>query len=90
MLKYPALFEPDSGGFCVSFRDVPEALTCGDTLEEAQEMAADALLTAMDFYLEDNRPVAIPSEVQDGEYLVALPEDVSAKVMALNASLSAK
>ena len=29
----PAL--PHEGGFNVTFRDIPEAITCGDTVEEA-------------------------------------------------------
>jgi antitoxin HicB len=37
----------------VSFRDIPEALTSGNTMEEAREMAEDALLMAMAFYFED-------------------------------------
>ena len=49
MQRYPAKFDPDDGGFVVSFRDIPEALTQGDTIEEAREAARDALLTAMDF-----------------------------------------
>jgi len=35
----------------------PEALTCGDNLDDAKEMAQDALITAMDFYFEDRRSV---------------------------------
>ena len=37
MLNYPALFSPDEhGGYVVSFRDVPEALTQADTLPQAR------------------------------------------------------
>lgn len=88
MLRYPALIEPDEDGFMVSFRDIPEALTSGKTVEEAREMAADALLTSMDFYFEDKRPVPSPSKAKKGEELVALPASVSAKVLLLNAMLS--
>ncbi|SAK65550.1 Antitoxin HicB [Caballeronia pedi] len=84
MFRYPALFEPEGSGFVVSFRDIPEALTQGDTLDEAREMAADALLTAMDFYFEDKRPVPSPSKAKKGEELVALPASVSAKILLLN------
>lgn len=85
MLRYPALFDPDEGGgFVVTFRDVPEAITQGDTLDEARSMAADALLTAMDFYFEDKRAVPAASKAKKGEELVALPASVSAKVLLLN------
>ena len=61
-MKYPARFTPtEEGGFVVSFRDIPEALTQGENEAEAFDMAADALLTAMDFYFEDSRTVPPPS-----------------------------
>jgi antitoxin HicB len=89
-MKYPAHFEPDheAGGFVVSFRDIPEAITQGDSEEEALEMAADALLTSMDFYFEDSRPVPAPSKPKKGERLIALPLSVAAKVMLLNEMLA--
>ncbi|KQM78926.1 type II toxin-antitoxin system HicB family antitoxin [Xylophilus sp. Leaf220] len=82
---FPARFEPDpDGGYVVTFRDIPEAITQGDTMEEAQSMAADALLTAMDFYFEDRRLVPAPSAVQPGEIMVSLPLSAAAKVELLN------
>ena len=63
-MNYPATFTKDTDGFVVTFRDIPEALTQGDTYEEALEMAQDALATAMDFYFEDNRPVPMPSKAK--------------------------
>jgi antitoxin HicB len=84
-MKYPARFEPDEGGgYVVTFRDVPEAITQADTLEEARAMAADALLTAMEFYVEDRRPAPSPSAPKRGEELIALPASAAAKVLLLN------
>ncbi|WP_321953093.1 type II toxin-antitoxin system HicB family antitoxin [Paraburkholderia bannensis] len=91
MLRYPARFEPaEEGGFVVTFRDVPEAITQGDSIEEARAMAADALLTAMDFYFEDKRPVPDPSKPKKGEELVSLPATASAKVLLLNEMIGQK
>lgn len=87
-MNYPALIEKDSVGYAVSFRDIPEALTCADTFEEAQAMAADALLTAMDFYFETHRTVPSPSAAQDDETIVALPASAWAKVLLLNEMLA--
>lgn len=84
MLQYPAFFDADGEGFSVSFRDIPIALTSGSTIEEAYELAADALLTAMDLYFEDPRSVPMPSKKQDGEVFIALPLSISAKVLLLN------
>lgn len=84
-MRYPARLSPTgNGGFVVTFRDIPEAITEGDSEADALEMAADALLTAMDFYFEDERAVPSPSRPLQGERLVALPLSVSAKVMLLN------
>lgn len=86
MFAYPALFEAsDGGGFVVSFRDIPEALTQGDSLEDAKAEAVAALETAMEFYLEDERAVPVPSKPQKGEVIVALPVETAAKVALLNA-----
>jgi antitoxin HicB len=84
-MRYPARFEAaDEGGYIVTFRDVPEAITQGDTLEEASDAAAQALLVAMDFYFEDQRTVPQPSKARRGERLVELPASVWAKVLLLN------
>lgn len=88
MLKYPARVGPDGSRWMVSFRDIPEALTGAETREEVVESAADALLTAMDFYFEDRRPVPAPSAAEVGEVLVALPASASAKVLLLNEMLA--
>ena len=62
-MKYPATFTPaEEGGFVVTFRDIPESITQGDDEQEALFMATDALLSAMDFYFEDKRPVPAPSK----------------------------
>ncbi len=46
---YPAIFTPDAkdGGFVVTFVDIPEAITQGETEEEAWHEAADCLEEAI-------------------------------------------
>jgi predicted RNase H-like HicB family nuclease len=57
MRAYPALLTPDpDGGFTVTFRDVPEAMTEGDTREEALLHAEDALESALAMYVAGNEP----------------------------------
>jgi len=88
-MRYPARFEPAAeGGLVVTFRDIPEAITQGDTETEAMTMAEAALLTAMDFYFEDRRPVPIPSEALPGERLVEIAPSCAAKVLLLNEMLT--
>jgi len=86
MLAYPAKLAPDkkTGGYVVTFPDIPEAITQGDTVGEALEMAQDALETALDFYFDDRRAVPAPSKAKHGERLVSLPVSVEAKVLLLN------
>jgi len=87
-MKYPAKFTPDpDGGFVVTFRDIPEAITQGDDEAEALEMAADVLLSAMDFYVEDKRLVPMPSKAKKGERLIELPASAVVKVLLLNEML---
>jgi len=84
-MRYPAKLTPaEEGGYVVTFRDIPEAVTQGDTEVEALEMAEDALVSAMDFYFEDRRAVPAPSAAKRGERLVELPASVAAKVLLLN------
>jgi len=88
-MRYPALFTTaDEGGFVVTFRDIPEAITQGDTEAEAMEMAEDVLVSSMDFYFDDGRPVPPPSKAQSGERLVELPASVAAKVLLKNEMLA--
>ncbi|OWQ47823.1 antitoxin [Roseateles noduli] len=88
MLSFPARIKPDGSGFMVTFPDIPEAITCGDTYEEALDMGADALATAMDFYFEDKRPVPQPSRLKRGQVLIDLPPSIGAKVLLLNEMLA--
>lgn len=87
MLIYPATLTPDGSGYLVRFPDIPEALTQGRTRDEALDMATDALRTAMDFYVEDGRPVPMPSRVKRGQVGVELPPSIAAKVLLLNTML---
>ena len=73
---YPAQFTPaEEGGFVVIFRDIPEAVTQGDDFDEAEKMAKDVLLSAIELYREENRPIPQPSEPQDGEFLTEIREN---------------
>ncbi|MCL1961233.1 MAG: type II toxin-antitoxin system HicB family antitoxin [Desulfovibrionaceae bacterium] len=88
-MRYPALFAPaDEGGFVVTFRDIPEAITQGESESEAMEMAEDVLISSMDFYFDDRRQVPTPSKARPGERMVELPASVAAKVLLLNEMLA--
>lgn len=86
MFMYPVTLTPDEadGGFVVTFVDIPEAITQGDTEAEALAAAKDALETALDFYFEDKRAVPAPSKPKRGQNVIELPTSLSAKVLLLN------
>jgi antitoxin HicB len=84
-MKFPVkLSKEPEGGYTVTFPDVPEAITCGESIEDALYHAKDALESAMDFYLDDKRPVPAPSKPKRGQHTVELPASVAAKVLLLN------
>ncbi|MEQ1636752.1 MAG: type II toxin-antitoxin system HicB family antitoxin [Methylococcales bacterium] len=62
MYDYPVVLTPDpDGGYVVIFPDIPEAITQADDEDEALLRAADALETALSFYVDDRRPLPVPS-----------------------------
>ena len=71
MFEYPArLTAQPEGGFVVTFPDVPEALTQGEDRDDALLHAVDALESALSFYVDDRRPLPVPSKVKRGQVLV--------------------
>ena len=86
MFKYPVTLTLDKkdGGFVVTFKDVPEAITQGDTVPQALAAAKEALESALDFYFEDKRAVPAPSKPKRGQRVIELPASLSAKVLLLN------
>lgn len=85
-MKFPVTLTQDKtdGSYVVTFRDIPEAISQGETLEEALVMATEALETAMEFYFEDKRAVPTPSKPNRGQHVIELPASLSAKVLLLN------
>lgn len=60
-LVYPAIFEPDEGGYSVNFPDLPGCYTCGDTLTEAMCMAQEAAEGWLITWVEDEKKPPKPS-----------------------------
>ncbi len=87
---FAANIEPDpDGGFLVTFPDVPEAITGGETIADARSSAVEALGLALRGYLASNLPLPKPVAKRTG--LVQIPVDTTtalklAVVEAFNAS----
>lgn len=82
-LFYPAIFhKAEEGGFWISFPDLPECFTEGDSMEQAYEMAVEALGLALVSREENHEDVPSPSDVdlisiKDG-FLVVIEFDMLA------------
>jgi predicted RNase H-like HicB family nuclease len=89
-LRYPAQFVFEEGAYAITFRDLPDVLDVaeGDSIEERLEEARIALICAIrSRYLDLRRPVPMPSVAIATEYIVELPQEVSAAVSRVNDEL---
>ncbi len=66
--------------FTVTFPDIPEAITCGWSWEEALEMAEDCLGASLSFYVDRREDLPNPSPIADGQVLVPVPLIIAAKL----------
>ncbi len=89
-MRYPADIKPDGKFFLVTFPDFPEAITQGDSVEDALVHAADVLESAVDHYIENSLPIPAPSKLKRGQRLVELPASYAAKILLLNEMVAQK
>lgn len=65
-LFYPALFhEAEEGGFWVTFPDIPECMTQGDDMQQAYEMAVEALGLSLSSMEDEKAEIPTASRPQD-------------------------
>ena len=63
----------------VTFRDLPEAVTQGDSLEESLAQASDCLAEAIAARIDDNREMPKTSEIHSHEHRIAVPLHIALK-----------
>jgi antitoxin HicB len=68
----------ENGWWLVRFPAIPEALTEGETEDEARANAVDCAITALEGYMKEGRP--LPSGDQAGRDKLVLPSLVTAKL----------
>lgn len=80
MKVYPAVFKQDGSHVMVTFPDVPEAMTQGDTAEEAYAAAQEVLGLALEDYKELPTPSTLASvrEKTPGAVVALIPIDMLA------------
>jgi antitoxin HicB len=80
MWAYPITLEPDDNGtLLVLFVDIPEAHTFAANEDEISARATDCVLTALEGYIKDRRPIPPPSREVTGR-AVLLPPLAVAKI----------
>lgn len=62
---YPAIFEFATDGITVRFPDLPGVITEGDTIEQAHEMAVEALGEYIELALEGKEQLYEPTHIKD-------------------------
>jgi antitoxin HicB len=83
---FAAVIEPgDEAGFVVSFPDVPEAITQGDDLDDAREMAEEALGLVLLSYVARGLSLPKPRTLRRGMVPVGVSPYVAAKLAVLEA-----
>lgn len=79
-LFYPAVFHKENDGFWVSFPDFPECFTEGDDMQQAYEMAVDALGLAIVSRQEEKEELPSSTDVSEIEandgFIVVLEFDM--------------
>jgi antitoxin HicB len=78
---YAVKLTPDKedGGYVTTCRDLPEAITQGETVEEALVEAADSMEEAIAARIDDGRDIPMPSAPKRGERPVSVPPSMALK-----------
>lgn len=78
---YPATLKPDrkAGGFTVTFRDLPEAVTQGEDVADALAQGGDCIEEAIAGRIRLEESIPEPSRTRKGEYPVPIPALMAAK-----------
>jgi antitoxin HicB len=89
--SYPVKLTADKhdGGFVVTCRDLPEAITQGNDKAEALDQAEGAVQAALEARINDKLDIPAPSEIKRGEVLATVPVSTAMKA-ALYSTMKAQ
>lgn len=89
---YPAKFKEDKeeGGFLITFRDIPEAITQAETLKQCFVEATDCLEEAIAGRIDDKLPIPKPSRALRSEKMITVPAQIAVKAALYIAMLESK
>ena len=80
-LTYGAKLSRDEGGFLVTFRDLDNVFTWGESEEEAVFNAQEALDGVLESLVANDQEIPVPSKLLRGEVAVTVSPDVAAPVL---------
>jgi antitoxin HicB len=85
--EYPVKlsFDKHDGGFVVTCRDPPEAITQGNDKAEALDQAEGAVQAALEGRIADKLNIPKPSELKRGEVLATVPASTAMKAALYSA-----
>lgn len=95
---YLAVIQKDkSSDYAVIFPDFPTCITAGKTLDEAQNMAEEALQFHIDGMIEDKEEIPAPSSLgvvkakyKKAEIFLVVPAKIPSKVTRINITIDEK
>ena len=81
LFTYAVKLTPDKrdGGYVVGCRDLPEAITRGESIRDAMVEAADCLEEAIASRIDDARDLRATSAARRGERAVSVPPSMALK-----------
>lgn len=80
-LSYGAKIQPDGAGYLVTFRDIENAFTYGETLDEAIFNAQEVLDLMLLDRLEKDEEIPMPSKLKNGEIVITPSPEVVAPAL---------
>ena len=80
-LSYGAQIQPDGAGYLVTFRDINNAFTYGETLDEAIFNAQEVLDLMLLDRLEKDEEIPMPSKLKNGEIVITPSPEVVAPAL---------
>jgi antitoxin HicB len=89
--EYPVLFSPaEEGGWVITCRDLPEAISQAEADEDREEIASGCLQAAIEGRIEDGNDLPVPSRARTAEVKVAVPIETAAKAALYEAMREAR
>lgn len=86
---YPFKFTKEDGGWVITCRDLPEAISQAGANENRVEVAEGCLQAALESRIRDNEPLPVASKPRRGEVVVASPAATAAKAVLYDAMCEA-